>query len=118
MSTDRELLELAAKATGDFFPPPRDWAIPECLPVIFTMYGAVWNPREDDGDAFRLLVALSLKHDGLSVGLNSTQKGQFQVFPSYDTHASASFEVIGKDPFQSFREAIFQQAVKIGRAMQ
>jgi len=117
MSTDRELLELAAKASDIEL----DWVVPGFnKPYYINKHGghSTFNPRTEDGEAFRLLVALSLKHDGVSVGLNSTQKGFFQVFPSYDTHALAAFKQIGEDPCQAFREAIFQAAVEIGKAME
>lgn len=60
MSTDRELLEKAAKAAGYNF----QWEsaflkeLPE--PTVFTPegFGQYWNPLEDDGDALRLAVKL------------------------------------------------------------
>jgi hypothetical protein len=45
--TDREMLELAAKAVG--------------IPVIWMQTTGRWNPLEDDGDAFRLMVALGIR---------------------------------------------------------
>lgn len=57
--TDRELLELAAKATGDFYTHP-DNKIPDGLPVIFYLDGKQWNPLTDDGDAMRLAVKLGM----------------------------------------------------------
>lgn len=59
--TDREMLELAAKAAGHTLGP--DW---DCLPSgIFIngdehFSGDEWNPLLDDGDALRLAVKLSL----------------------------------------------------------
>lgn len=49
--TDRELLELAAKAAGI-----------ECdtLSMVSDPYLRIWNPLTDDGDALRLAVKLNL----------------------------------------------------------
>jgi hypothetical protein len=68
MKTDRELLELAAKAAG-IQPPPRmmwmKWA--DAGPRGAGMYAAsarndiwFWNPLADDGDALRLAAKLNL----------------------------------------------------------
>lgn len=61
--TDRELLELAAKAAGLEL----DWDVPDgASPWVITGEGsdrgpvAPWNPLEDDGDALRLALSLSL----------------------------------------------------------
>lgn len=53
--TDRELLELAAKASGEW---PESWHNSE---AYFTGVLSRWNPLEDDGDAFRLMVALGIR---------------------------------------------------------
>lgn len=49
MKTDRELLELAAKAAG--YGEPFDWPC----------YHGPWNPIQDDGDALRLAVKLGIE---------------------------------------------------------
>lgn len=57
--TDRELLELAAKAAG--------------IPIVWMETTGRWNPLEDDGDALRLAVKLNMDicyescPDGVSV---------------------------------------------------
>ena len=56
--TDRELLELAAKAAGYTL---RDHY--EGYPPIAEETNAAWNPLADDGDAFRLASALGLVVD-------------------------------------------------------
>lgn len=67
MRTDRELLELAAKATG------RGIEVPDDADGVFVdrEKGRVWNPLTDDGDAFQLAVALRLDvlQDELSVSV-------------------------------------------------
>lgn len=50
MSTDQELLELAAKAVGL---PERGWMGPAFMYVDNNQFKE-WNPREDDGDAMQL----------------------------------------------------------------
>ena len=61
MKTDRELLELAAKAAGIEI----DWDGDKAL-VVQLFRGHLknwfdWNPLEDDGDALRLAVKLNLQ---------------------------------------------------------
>ena len=103
-TTDRELLEDAAKACGikitwhgDVDP----WCFAEVLP------GIKWNPLTDDGDAFRLAVKLGLLIDtqynnGVGVG-------------------SASFEEVWEstsvEPYAATRRAIVRAAAEIGRSM-
>jgi predicted signal transduction protein with EAL and GGDEF domain len=53
--TDRELLELAAKAAGI-----RGFWVDSGLNVGSNANPVVWNPLEDDGDALRLAVKLGL----------------------------------------------------------
>lgn len=60
--TDRELLEMAAKAAGY-----EDWKY--CEPILgepalyIPKAGGVWTPLTDDGDALRLAAALRLSID-------------------------------------------------------
>lgn len=57
--TDREMLELAAKAAGLV---PLEDVSPFMVHVSGWGY-RVWNPLADDGDALRLVVALQLSID-------------------------------------------------------
>ena len=58
MSTDRELLELAARAAGYAVTPhPNHRVSASC---VFVLNGGNWNPLTDDGDALRLMVKLNL----------------------------------------------------------
>ena len=61
--TDKELLELAARATGDYFPLTNRCTPSDYLPVAFMLDGKPWNPLTDDGDAFRLAVKLGIFAD-------------------------------------------------------
>ncbi|WP_313387615.1 hypothetical protein [Achromobacter aegrifaciens] len=103
MQTDRELLELAAKAagirgeymqrlTGDGF------AIPGCVVHL-------WNPLTDDGDALRLAVKLKID------------------LKLYDDHVVAWFDggyigtgkiLYGDDPQAATRRAIVRAAAETG----
>ncbi len=107
MSTDRELLELAAKANGfqvkgwigdrlSFFDPILDSAEYE------------WNPLTDDGDALRLAVNLNLDVciHGCSVDVYSG-----------DLDEEITEIVDHGESLESTRRAIVRAAAEIGRAM-
>ena len=99
--TDRELLELAAKAAGI---EADSWSDDhQCL---FTTHGPYpneyrkWNPLTDDGDALRLAVKLELH---VLVGLAQTPDG--------DIHVDKDMA----DPYAATRRAIVRAAAEIGR---
>jgi len=56
MRTDRELLELAAKAAAI----DANWGHGSCSDRLFFVTGTEWNPLTDDGDNRRLQVKLRL----------------------------------------------------------
>lgn len=96
--TDRELLELAAKASGEL---TESW------------YGnknyidgmlSRWNPLTDDGDALRLAVKCRL-----DLMLYSNVKGAFTKGVQYSEK--------GDDPYAATRRAIVRAAAEIGRSM-
>lgn len=99
--TDRELLELAAKAAGI-----------ECkkTPIGFYLLDEDrnWNPLTDDGDALRLAVQLGLQIVHYSV----TSKGPDRV----NAGRSGSPIPYGDDPFATTRRAITRAAAEIGKA--
>jgi hypothetical protein len=102
MRTDRELLELAARAAGiaghwqgnDF-----------CLSVPSSHSWYHWNPLADDGDALRLAVKLHI-----------------DVYQSriYDESCAVSAlekphsQLRGDDPYAATRRAIVRAAAEIG----
>jgi hypothetical protein len=117
MSTDRELLELAAKAAG-----MNDWKftgtgmakmLDPNRPETTGSIGRDWNPLTDDGDALRLAVALHIGHD-------------YFVDIARDEHCCAwinhrsvrglvrVYEPYGADPCAATRRAIVQVAALIG----
>lgn len=61
MKTDRELLELAAKAAGIEVRPHPNRGISKNL--IFIGSNGNWNPLTDDGDALRLAHTLEMQID-------------------------------------------------------
>ena len=85
--TDRELLELAAKAVGKRYVDGESWD-----------EDAGWNPLTDDGDALRLAVKLSLLCD------DDVQYAPVNVWE-------------GQDPYAATRRAIVRAAAEIGRGM-
>jgi hypothetical protein len=99
MTTDRELLELAAKAAGIevFFDDDGD-----CYRVKASENRAYWNPLQFDGDALRLAVNLQLH---VLVGVAQTPDG--------DIHVDKNMG----DPYAATRRAIVCAAVEIGKAM-
>lgn len=111
--TDRELLELAAKAAGitlEWDGNPDGW-----MPMYYegkTYYQ--WNPLDDDGDALRLAVRLPLDvmfgfdGEGNVVGVNANWDG---------APAEVIQEPLGQDVAKATRRAIVRAAAEIWRAM-
>ena len=100
--TDRELLELAAKAAGvDARRLAHAW------PDRFD--DEQWNPLTDDGDALRLAVRLHM-----SVLSNETASwvatGMHQIVRAEEHHD-------GKDPYAATRRAVVRAAAEIGKGM-
>jgi hypothetical protein len=119
-SSDRELLELAAKAAGyeiNFDEPVNDW-----YPHGYDENGDVdkwWNARLDDGDALRLAAKLRIDIDHGSPLDNS----------AYIRASRCGIEMV-RDPVSSIEEidgdssrsasmclAILRVAAQIGKAM-
>lgn len=109
--TDREMLEWAAKSIGDHAE-----EYDEKRGVWLANARVWWNPRDDDGDAFRLAVRLKLSvgptHGGTVV--------QWQLCPDdfEDGHVPIwPAEISSGDPCAATRLAIVRAAAEIGRAM-
>jgi hypothetical protein len=113
--TDRELLELAAKAAGWYRPAPGALAIPEDVPVTFTILGKKWNPLTDDGDALRLLTQMPFRKLYVSE-IGATVYWLKDGGPhrwKCDEYASEH----GGDLNAATRRAIVRAAAEIGKAM-
>lgn len=113
MTTDRELLELAAKA-GGIIGEYESWTgqgFKEGIRQVIngTKCLRPWNPLTDDGDALRLAVKLGIRlefADGWVVAnAGSVCAPQFS-------------ERTGSDAGAATRRAIVRAAAEIGRAMQ
>lgn len=106
--TDRELLELAAKAAGIDYHATRE----DGTKCIHDGRG-YWNPLVDDGDALRLAVRLRLEPRFLD---NSHSNG---AEPSRVTlhNVAGIVENIDGDPLAATRRAIVRAAAEIGRQM-
>ena len=114
--TDRELLELAAKAAGYVLVWGDKYKLGDdeidCTDIPYIRSGQPdegdvhWNPLDDDGDALRLAVRL-----GICFG------------PTFDGVRAVCFygdgpnitEPFGTDPYAATRRAIVRAAAEIGR---
>jgi len=98
MKTDRELLELAAKAAGyreaGINKPYTDGLLEN------------WNPLNDDGDALRLAVRLSLLVDVTAFSVTAMVNGVISAKEKHDG-----------DPYAATRRAITRAAAAIGESM-
>ena len=111
--TDRELLELAAKAAGlnikSYAVDTDDKFIHLIVGPKFTKEKIAWNPLANDGDALRLAVKLGL----LVHGSDSPSTVWCQVGECPD----AFLEAAKPDPYAAIRRAIVRAAAEIGRSM-
>ena len=112
--TDKELLELAAKAAG--------------IELRFLMNGTIpfsdgprvgeWNPLTDDGDALRLAVKLGIIVDVRYGGEESHL--EFNEV-CYWVEKGRPYKVMkfekGIDPYAATRRAIVRAAAEIGRTL-
>ena len=108
MSTDRELLELAAKAIGEKCEQMASREFGLYKPMLGVMQPYVrWNPLADDGDALRLAVKLRLDVD----------VEQKAVYVSHSFQGYGAMALLGADPYAATRRAIVRAAAEIGRTM-
>ena len=116
MTTDKELLELAAKAAGI---------------KIYTQIGNTilcpvgggdllksWNPLTDDGDALRLAVMLEINIQcevlSTDASISSINCGGWSGVDGLDIPWAE--EPLGTDPYAATRRAIVRAAAEIGKA--
>ena len=123
MNTDRELLELAAKAAGMEFSMDREPIHPQRIGLtdyIPHANGEPWNPLTDDGDALRLAVRLRLHARQLPVlddGIDDPL-GMVEVWRTDDDDPlHVEYLKAGDDRLIATRRAIVRAAAEIGRAM-
>jgi len=99
MQTDRELLELAAKAAG--YEPQ---GMEDGMLYLFGVQEG-WNPLEDDGDALRLMVVL---------GIRAEPMASYCVAYAGSVCAEQFTERSGDDRPAAMRRAIVRAAATIG----
>lgn len=99
--SDRELLELAAKAAGI-----RGFWVDDGLNSGSNAEPEVWNPLLSDSDALRLAVKLKFGVDVLSAKVTVFFKGGHRFS-----------EVHGDDSYAATRLAIVRAAAEIGKEM-
>jgi hypothetical protein len=105
--SNRELLELAAKAAGiriNYWVYDNDDDSPSVLES-----GGIWNPLTDDGDALRLTVKLGLTVSQLMYNREVEVNCYDETVFVYQFHEP--------DPYAATRRAIVRAAAEIGRNM-
>ena len=116
--TDKELLELAAKAAGltnlIYCPAWKCMAEYDEHDGGFYKWKTYWNPLVRDSDALQLgiLLRLDLKH-----GITSTGGAKSRIVSCEQGFSKETEDVIGQDPHAAIRRAIVQVAAEIGKAM-
>jgi hypothetical protein len=103
--TDRELLELAAKAAGMEVYGVRTNPLESCVGLV-TEEHENWNPLTDDGDALRLAVKLKIDTRPSMSGLTKF---------SYAWKNGSSYGEVSSDPYADTRRAIVRAAAEIGK---
>lgn len=112
--TDRDLLELAAKAAG--INGHWDARANSGAGMFIKECGRCWIPMSDDGDALRLAVKLNLtvghhlgaRHAGMPPCPDDYEDGKYPVRIA---------QIDGLDPYAATRRAIVRAAAAIGEHM-
>jgi len=103
-TTDRELLELAAKAAGYEYAKHGGYIVVDGIP-------GNWNPLTDDGDALRLAVKLRL-----TVSWDRFDDDDYAT--ATPPHTNQGYDcMVDQDPHAATRRAIVRAAAEIGKAM-
>jgi hypothetical protein len=115
--TDRELLELAAKAAGELTP---SWYGND---AYFDGVLSRWNPLDDDGDALRLAVNLGISLLPYPVYAESDRhsvmaKQRRRTDTMRVQNPTEVIELYGDDPYAATRRAIVRVAAEIGKEME
>lgn len=96
--TDKELLELAAKAAGMRL----NHAGQPTTGNYYDSADFIWNPLTDDGDALRLMVELRM---------------DVAFHPRCVSVGDADLEFYDNDPYAAVRRGIVKAAAEIGKEM-
>jgi len=116
--TDRELLEMAAKAAGieiGWIDPV--WNNPDAVPYFHFPNGKLWNPLTDDGDALRLAVAVSDQiRDGFRIML-ADFNDPFVAIDRWTNETTVRERTEDSGSLAATRRAIVRAAAAIGESM-
>ena len=104
--TDRELLELAAKAVGYEAVRPATFGM-DCWMALIEGEWQPWNPLTEDGDVLRLAVKLCMQVE--------CSKG-YQHVSVYGRSFTISEQHDGRDPYAATRRAIVRAAAELGKS--
>lgn len=128
--TDREMLELAAKAAGIRTPSPDDMDLggrqyEESLGLWckFKWGWNWWNPLADDGDALRLAVKLGISLTPYPIYNSDARhsviaKQRRRSDTLREANPTECMELYGSDIYAATRRAITRAAAEIGRQME
>lgn len=112
--TDRELLEMAARAAGvDRGADRADCGISTTLSDGRHGYLPRWNPIIDDGDALRLAVEL-----GIDIEWRADGRVAAYRHANADGHCFTAFESSREDRQENTRRAIVRAAAEIGKTLE
>ena len=111
--TDRELLELAAKAVGLSLEQGPGSPPEKCFGAFWDGYTwDYWNPLDDDGDALRLAVKLDFRID------IDRERAWAAVYANRSHNIDTVLEANdNNEPYTATRRAIVRAAAEIGRSM-
>lgn len=113
MTTDRELLEWAAKAAGI----DGKWVDGQSLGWFVASNGRPWEPHLDDGDALRLAVKLEMQVEYLEFTGNARARPRVLIRDGdgWFVEYCLSDRWQGKDPAAATRLAIVRAAASVGQ---
>jgi hypothetical protein len=116
MSTDRELLELAAKAAG-FKVQPKGRTDGAFLVLMNEDGDFIWNPRNNGSDSMMLACIVGLRVDfGYHTGADK-RRGVAVWTPGDDSPFPPFWTMYGRNPDLDVRLTILRAAACVGMAM-
>ena len=113
--TDKEMLELAAKAAGVDARWSPDGLLRDCTdghPAMNIYAAPTWNPLTDDGDALRLAVKLKL-----DVFFHTSRVEAHIAGGRIPPIHHIAREIYDTNPYVATRRAIVRAAAEIGKEM-
>jgi hypothetical protein len=114
--SDRELLELAAKAADleiNSYSDSGLWIKQKPIPGLYPTDRRLWNPLTDDGDALRLAVKLDMV-----LLINRVDEWTDVEFGYSVKDVRRLREGHGSNPYAATRRAIVRAAAEIGKSME